>query len=76
MVFPLTSRISKCSEIIISNCVCHWYKDALYTALALNSHAGCFATSTEEDTNRYREAAKLQKYFLSGNFHISDTIIS
>lgn len=45
-------------------------------ALALNSHAGLFATSTEENTNRYWEAAKLQKSFLSGSFQVSTTTIS
>lgn len=44
-------------------------------ALALNSHAGLFAMSTE-DTNRYGEAAKLQKSVLSGSFQVPTTIIS
>lgn len=44
--------------------------------LTLSSHAGLFAASTEEDTNRYREAAKLQKSLLFGNFQVSATIIS
>lgn len=45
-------------------------------ALALNSHAGLSAASTEEDTNRYVEVAKLQKSVLSGSSQLSATIIS